>query len=152
MPDNIVKVIPLFSRKVYSVLIDDSIGEALKIMYDYSFSQLPVYKDNRFYDLLTTNTITRWLGSCVDDDIFSLKDTKIIEVLKFTEVPDNYFFLNAEAPLTDALERFNEFEAIGKPLDAILITDNGTPTGAPLGIITSTDFPKILLEVDSYKL
>ncbi|RPI14055.1 MAG: CBS domain-containing protein [Ignavibacteriae bacterium] len=152
MQDNVAKVIPLFSRKVYSVLIDDSIGEALKIMYDYSFSQLPVYKDGKFYDLLTTNTITRWLGSCVDDDIFSLKDTKIIEVLKFTEIPDNYFFLKEDAPLTEALERFNEFESIGKPLDAILITQNGTPTGAPLGIITSTDFPKILNEMESHKL
>lgn len=151
MIENITKVIPLFSRKVYSVLIDDSIGEALKIMYDYSFSQLPVYKDNKFYDLLTTNTITRWLGSCVDEDIFSIKDTKIIEVLNFTEVPDNYYFLDSDAPLTDALEKFNEFESIGKPLDAILITKNGTPTGTPLGIITSTDFPKILLELDSQK-
>ena len=142
------KVYPLFRRKVFSISVTESIGAALKLMYENSFSQLPIYKGEKFIDLLTNNTIARWLGSCVEEDIFSLGETPIGEVLKFTEIPDNYFFLDRDAPLVEAMEKFQYFESIGSPLDAIIITQNGKPTEAPLGIITTSDFPKILLELN----
>src|SRR5437867_7938497 len=113
------KVFPLFRQNVYSVSIDDCIGNALSIMYENSFSQLPIFKGDRFVDLLTNNTISRWLGSCVDEEIFSLRETSIREVLKYTENPDSYFFLNSDASLTEAMEKFQYFESIGTPLDAV---------------------------------
>lgn len=141
------KVYPLFKQAVYSVSIKDNVGNALRIMYDNSFSQLPIFKDSKFVDLLTNNTISRWLGTCVDEEIFSLSETSIEEVLKYTESPDSYFFLNKDADISEALEKFQFFESIGKPLDAILITANGKPTEELLGIITVSDFPKIMLEL-----
>lgn len=147
MKRDIPRVFPLFKQKVYSVSIDDSVGKALKIMYENSFSQLPIFKDGKFVDLLTNNTISRWLGSCVSDEIFSLRETTIKEVLSYTENPDSYFFLNKDESLQEALERFQYFESIGKPLDAVLITENGKPTEELLGIITFSDFPKIMLEL-----
>jgi predicted transcriptional regulator len=113
-------------------------------MFENSFSQLPVYKNNLFYDLLTNNTISRWLGANVKEEIFSIKETPVSEVLKFTEIKDNYIFLDKEDNINKALESFNEFEKLGTPLDAILITNNGSSTGELLGIITYTDLPKIL--------
>lgn len=142
------KVYPLFRQKVYSVSVNDSIGDALKTMYENSFSQLPIYKNNFFVDLLTNNTISRWLGSCVDEEIFSLKETRIEEVLSYTENPDSYFFLNKDAELDEAMEKFRYFESIGKPIDAILITEQGKPAEELLGIITFSDFPKIMLELE----
>jgi predicted transcriptional regulator len=138
------KIIPLFSRKVFAITINDSIGLALNLMFKNSFSQLPVYKNNSFYDLLTNNTISRWLGANVKEEIISLKETPVTEVLKFTEVKDNYYFLEKDASIEQALEKFNEFEAMGTPLDAILITTNGSSMEELLGIITYTDLPKIL--------
>ncbi len=138
------KIIPLFSRKVFVVSINDSIGSAIKLMFENSFSQLPVYENNKFYDLLTNNTISRWLGANVKEEIISLRETPVIEVLIFTEVKDNYYFLEKDASIESALEKFNEFEAMGTPLDAILITQNGSPMEELIGIITYTDLPKIL--------
>lgn len=131
--------------------MSDSVGDALKIMYENSFSQLPIFKNNNFVDLLTNNTISRWLGSCVDEEIFSLKETRIDDVLKYTENPDSYFFLNKDAELEEAMEKFQYFESIGKPIDAVLITGNGKPTAELLGIITFSDFPKIMLELEKQK-
>jgi predicted transcriptional regulator len=142
-PEN-EKIIPLFSRRVFVISINDPIGDALKLMFENSFSQLPVYKNNLFYDLLTNNTISRWLGANVKEEIFSIKETPVSEVLKFTEIKDNYIFLDKEDNINKALESFNEFEKLGTPLDAILITNNGSSTGELLGIITYTDLPKIL--------
>jgi CBS domain-containing protein len=113
-------------------------------MFENSFSQLPVYKDNLFYDLLTNNTISRWLGANVKEEIISLIETPVMEVLKFTELKDNYYFLEKDASIESALEKFNEFEAMGTTLDAILITSNGSPMDDLMGIITYTDLPKIL--------
>ena len=139
-------VFPLFETKVYSVSAGDSIGDALKIMYDNSFTQLPIFKGNKFIDLLTNNTISRWLGACVDEEIFSLKETPIGEVLKYAESRDSYFFINKDATLSDAMEKFQYFESVGEPIDAILITEKGNPSEMILGIITRSDFPKILVE------
>lgn len=141
------KVFPYFKRKVFTISLTDPVGKALKIMFDNSFSQLPISKGDKFYDLLTNNTISRWLGSCVDEDVFSLNDTEVNEVLKYTETPDSYFFLNRDASLAEAMEKFQYFEASGKPLDAILITQSGKPTEALMGIITPSDISKILIEL-----
>ena len=142
-----VRVYPFFKTDVFSVRLEDSIGKAIKIMYENSFSQLPIFKDQKFYDLLTNNTISRWLGACADDDLFSLDDTEVSQVLEYTENPDNYFFLNSNAHLSEAMEKFQYFETLGKRLDAILITENGSPVEPLLGIITSSDISKILNQI-----
>jgi predicted transcriptional regulator len=141
---NNITVLPLFETKVFTISIDDSIGGALKIMTDNSFSQLPIFKRDKFIDLLTNNTISRWLGSCVEEDIFSLRETKIGEVLEYRENPDSYFFLNGDATLSEAMDKFQYFESLGQPLEAILITKAGSTSEPLLGIITRSDFPKLL--------
>lgn len=108
------KVIPLFQTEVQVISTDDSIADAIKIMFEKSFSQMPVYHGNTFVNLLTANTISRWLGSNVNDDIFSLSETTISEVLNYTEEKDNYCFLGRNSSLFEVLEKFQTYERKGK--------------------------------------
>ncbi len=137
------KVIPLFKRDVIKLSPNDTIAKAVQIMLQKSYSQIPIYKESQFVALLTTNTIARWLGTCVKDDIFSLTDTSISQVLNYTEEKNNYYFLNKDASLVDVLGKFQDYEEKGKILDAILITASGKSSEMPLGIITIWDLPKI---------
>lgn len=137
------KVIPEFQVKVEYVFINDPISSALKVMYNKSYSQLPVYEGDVFKTLLTTNTITRWLGACVNEDIFSLSETPISDVLKFTEENDNFCFIGRDSTLFDVVEEFQTYVKRGKKLDAILITQNGRPSEKLMGIITVWDLPRI---------
>ena len=136
-------VISLFRTEVLTMSVGDAISEGIKPMFDLSYSQVPVYDHARFVGLLTTNTVGRWLGACVGEDISSLADTKIASVLSHTEDDDNNVFVSKGATLFEVLDRFRDYERRGKRLEAILITDNGKRTEKLLGIITIWDLPKI---------
>ncbi len=133
----------LFRRRVFHVESDEPIGRAVKVMLDESYSQIPVYDGDEFVGLLTTNTVGRWLGSCVEDEIFGLEETRIADVLQYTEDEDNYVFLGRRETLFEALQAFASYEERGKRLEAILITEHGKPSQSLLGIITIWDVPKI---------
>jgi predicted transcriptional regulator len=140
-------IIPLFQSEVSSFSVNDSIGAAVKLMLYQSFSQVPVFNEERFVGLLTTDTISRWLGSCVADDIFILSETKINHVLRYTEDRKNHIFLKKGSTIFDALETFQEFENRGKSLKAILITESGKSTQKIIGIMTISDLPKALKSI-----
>lgn len=144
------KVLSLAKKQVSTVQSTSSIAEAVKIMYKNNFSQLPVYnEDGKFEALLTANTVARWLGACVEEDIFSLKETRISSVLDYREKNEKGKFINScefisrEKTVFDALRLFENWEEKGTHLDAIFIMDNGKPDEKPFGIITAWDIPKI---------
>jgi len=139
-------VIPKFQVTVKTRTLDESIGDAVREMRVGSFSQLPILREGKVIDLLTAGTVARWLAHELENDLVSLKDTKISEVLPHVEEKDHYCLLPRKATLLDALSKFEEFAARGKDLDAILITTDGRPNQPLLGIITLYDLPTILAE------
>ncbi len=138
------EVYSLLKGNVLTLKINDSVADAVKATLDHSFSQIPIYENEKFVALLTTDTIARWLGACVKEDIFSLRETPLESVLKYTEEPDNYCFLGRNTTVFTALEKFHEYEQTGKRLEAMLITQNGKQMETLLGIITVWDLPRIL--------
>jgi predicted transcriptional regulator len=137
------QVIPLFQTEVLVLQITGSVTEAVKPMCEQSFSQVPVYDGKDFAGVLTTNTVARWLGSCAEEEIFSLTETTIRSILKYTEDEDNHAFLGRGATLFDVLEMFEAYQGRGKRLEAILLTENGKPTEKLLGVVTIWDLPKV---------
>lgn len=120
----------------------DPIGKAVKLMHDGSFSQLPVYNDGRFVGLLTAETVARWLSSNLADGQQLVEEKPVAEVLMHQEYPRNYEFMPRSATVFEALTEFDKSLRRGKRLEAILLTENGRTTEAPLGIITIHDIPK----------
>ena len=114
----------------------------LLCLFENDFSQAPIYQNDNFVGLLTANTITRWLGANVSQDIFSLQETLISEVLNHTEDPGHVQFLPRQANIFEVVEMFQKIEAEGKHLDAILITHSGKEDQTPLGMVTIWDLPK----------
>ncbi len=144
-----IKVTPLFQKKVYILQYGNSISEAVKIMHDRNFSQIPLYKEKEFEGLLTTNAIVRWLGSCILEEICDLKDTSINYVFEnYTECKENYVFIGKGSTLFEVIEKFREFENRGKRLDAIFITEKGNKKESLLGIITVWDLPELNKRLD----
>jgi predicted transcriptional regulator len=141
------RVIPLFQREVMCFDINDSIGHAVRDMAEKLFSQIPISSNGKFKALLSTNTVSRWLGFNFKDDVFSLTETKIGEVLKFAEDYETYRFINRTTSLFDVLEYFDSAERQGNLLDALLITDDGNKNKKIIGIITITDFPSLLRQI-----
>ena len=98
---------------------------------------------NNIKALLTPNTITRWLGENVDDDLSSLEDTKISSVLRSTEDKNNHEIVEKNTNLFQILDFYRKFEKEGKNLEAIIITESGRRNQKPMGILTLSDLPKV---------
>ena len=138
------KVFPKFQCAVKCRGIHETIGVAVQDMRAGSFSQLPIRQEGKVTDLLTSETVVRWLASELENEIVSLSDSPISSVLKHVEDADHYCFLSRDASLHDAVSKFEDFASRGKDLDAILITHGGKPEHELLGILTVYDLPVIL--------
>lgn len=138
------KVIPTFQRKVFTMFDDDSVTDAMVNMYRKKFSQIPIYsRDGEFVFLLTTYTITMWLGECMDKNVLNPEDYLIRDVACYNDNCDNYRFISAHATLFDVLDLFYQSQHRGTRLEAVLITDSGSPLDKLIGIITIWDLPQI---------
>lgn len=141
-------IFPLFKNVVITIESSDSVARAAELMYTNTISQLPVKNGDKSSNLLTTNTITRWLGACSKDDIFSLEETTVLMVLQYTEDKDNHYFMGKNTNIFEALDKFQDYERRGKRLEAILITENGKANEEVIGIMTIADLPKALEKIE----
>jgi len=136
-------LLSISNRPVELCRPDDPIGQAVKLMHDGSFSQLPVYEGQRFIGLLTAETVARWLASSFAGGQQLVEEKPVAEVLLHQEYPGNHVFVTRTASVFDALAEFDKSLRRGARLDAILLTESGRATEAPIGIITIHDIPKI---------
>jgi hypothetical protein len=124
------------------------IGPALILMAKQAFSQVPIYRlGNRgtlaFVGLLTSNTVARWLGAHVENDLVSLAETDIAAVLQHTEDVAHVDFVPRAMSLAEVLERFQRRQLEGHRLEAIIVTEGGQQNQAPLAILTTEDLTEV---------
>ena len=141
------KVIPTFQVNVLAFDILTPVGIAVESMAKRDISQVPITENAIFKALLTTDTITRWLGLSVKEDIFSLSECTIGKVLEYSKTSCNYHFISKKITLFEAMEAFHKFENQGKRLDAALITEKGIANEKIIGIVTVADFPKMIQRI-----
>lgn len=137
------RVIPLFQREVFCMAVDDPMTAAAYAIVERGLLQVPVYDGARFVGLLTTDDIARWLGRCVYNHQLNVMETPLSDVLACTAEHENVVFFGRDGSLFEALDAFQEAEKTGKRLEAILITEGGSPAEHLLGIITILDMPAI---------
>lgn len=137
------KVLPMFQKNVLSLKISDSIFDAIDSMFKNNYSQMPINEDDRFVGLLNSNTVTRWFGGIEkekdDNGSVMIMNTEIKDVLNYTEINDNYRFINRKFYIQDISDIFEN----NKNVEAILITNSGNKNEKFLGIITIWDLVEI---------
>ena len=135
-------------KTVYTLDKHSSIKQAIAIMKDKKYSQIPIVtKHENFHDLLTANTISLWLAINIKDEGILLENTECLieNVLECKEKDwEEHKFISRNAEVFEALEHFNLSIKNGKQLSALLVTQNGKKTEKILGIVTAADLPKIL--------
>lgn len=139
-----IKVLPEFQVEIEVVNSLDQISDALDSFYRGDYSQLPVIENGKFIDLLTTDTVTRWIAANKDEGGYLLENVAVHEILPYKEFPDNYKFVSRNTTLIEVLKIFENFKYKQQLIDAILITQDGKKDQKLLGIITHYDIPDIL--------
>ena len=100
------------------------------------FSQVIAECARRFV-ILSAEGIAHWLEQKSTEDIISLVETKLGQVLDF-EPKYTCIYLSARDTIDEARERFTK--EIDKRVASALITENGRSSEKPINIITPWDF------------
>ncbi len=125
----------------------DTIQKVLLEMRKNDFSQVPILSEEKLYGVLSSNTISRWLGSDALDGLFCTSEVTIEEVITHQEFSDNYVVLSQDQTYGKAVAKFEKATAQGKALDAILVTHSGKSEQKLLGIVTMADIPRIMSDL-----
>jgi len=143
-------VLPTFRHKVAILKNYDTVGDAVSVMKKRSYTQIPILdKEGKYLDLLTSNTIVRWLGSSTNHNS-RLLQTSIGEVIRYKEDNNVCLFISVDYTFFDVLEIFDEYKNTAKKLEAIIITENGNSNEEFQGIITGWDLPLIYNKLDNF--
>lgn len=137
-PPSLMKLI---HQPAVTIGISDPLGKAISLMSKHNFSQLPIVGPSGCEGVLTANTIVRWLGSHQDIGIVSIDDTRVDQVLPSQESSEVHRLIGKESSIFTAIEIFNQEQAAGRILSAILVTQNGRRTESILGLMTFSDVP-----------
>jgi len=138
---------PLASKfrkeKVILLSINDPLSKALELMLKHAFSQMPVLENDRIVALLSSNAISRWLANNINEDIISILETEVYDILAHAEFKENFRILSARTNCYDILEVFQRSITSGQYLEAVILTQNGKPNEDPIGIFTIWDLPML---------
>ncbi len=118
---NPIKVKDAFKKSVNAVDAKDSLAEVLSEIDKYHYSQFPVAKSGKFIGLITENGLTNWLAASVKDDIISIKNTSVQDVILRDEESDSYSFSLSTDTLYDVIDKFEEIRKMGNRTATIIV-------------------------------
>jgi hypothetical protein len=116
--------------------VEDPLPEALAHMRKNDFSQVIAECARRFV-ILSAEGIAHWLEQKSTEDIISLVETRLGQVLDF-EPKYTCIYLSARDTIDEARERFTK--DIDKRVASALIAENRKSSEKPINIITPWDF------------
>lgn len=134
------KVIPLFSFKVIGATENEKLDNILSIMREQSFSQFPILDAHgNVIELINTNTISRWLGRNIQNEII-VENPTIKKLISEIEFKKNYKFISRNCDIYTAYNLFiNQINNHKRNLDVLFITNSGSEKEKLLGLITIED-------------
>lgn len=132
------------TRPVFYFYEETSLIDVLKIIQKRAYSQFPVYDENGFKWLLTSNCIAQWLAGNLLEGGKTIEDSKISD-LEYLHSKRFVEFAAKDSDIFTVEDIFEKYHLESRKLEAVLITDNGMPSEKPIGMITPWD----LVEIDA---
>jgi len=143
------KVTEFMNTNVVTIQAGDPLSRAMQVFRDQSFSQIPVYEGKRFFGLLTTTAVVRWLGKQLQDGHVTLDPATVQDVLQAAGEEKRYLFVSQGVTAFDVAAAFDKFLRRGERLRAVLVTAGGDPNQPLLGIFTVWDLQAVYRTLES---
>lgn len=122
--------------RVTALTPDQSLDQVLKLVNEKAYSQFPVIREDSIAGLLTENGIARWLSAAVADlSLVDFADITVANILQHEEPRENMRIVSRYTLLDDVRRLFQD----SNELEAVVVTQSGVVTEAPLGIVTRAD-------------
>ncbi len=138
------RVSPNYLTKVEYCLDTDLLEPVLKKLLPKHYSKLPVYDHKmHFKGLITTDLIYEYLVKNIENIQGEIPNITMKEILEQDEKNRMVEFIPSHSTLLSVVSQFERSLALGKRLNALIITQDGASNQKPLGIISISDLPKI---------
>lgn len=136
-------------KDVVAMRHEQSLAEALAVMYETGFYNLPVLKNGRLLGVLTNRLAVAAVGRALSEgkplQSFA-EELSVGSIVKGSQAGIHYEILGRSATLSDVLDAFER----NRKLPAVLITERGIAEDSILGIITVADIPEIMRVLAEY--
>ena len=133
----------LGAQDVCAARFDEHIRTALEYVRRFDYSQLPVYDDQQYAGILTTNTIARWLASQLARNQGLAEEETVRQVLNFSEDHERALLVRRTITAAEAVDKLSHGGANGTPVTALIVTDLGRRSESPLRVIAVFDLPRL---------
>lgn len=135
-----VNTIPLSSP--YFATPQTPIMEMLQTFAEKGFMRCPVLDKNRIVCLITAKSLAKWITENFAHR-GQLDGAILQEVIPYASSRD-FAIVSNHTDILSIYDMFKRSMKQGSYLQAILVTENGSPTGHLLGILTPSDLPRIV--------
>lgn len=134
-------------RDTISLNPNSPLSEIAKVISENDFSQIPICDNNKVVNLLTTNTISRWLSSSIDENGEIYEDAGAVtaaELLSYAESIDTPKYVKPNRPAYEVCKILSG----DTPTSAVIVTQSGESNSPLMGIVTASDVPTILRKLE----
>lgn len=130
------RCVEIFWKPVFVCKKTDKLEKIIQVMQEKNYSHIPVYDDKKYLWTLTESSILNRMSQHmweINLNMIKISDLNI-------ENDENYIvFVNSKTNIYEIDELFTIKKQQWEKIWAVLITENGKPETALLGIITSGD-------------
>lgn len=127
--------------------LEDKLSDAIKLMAELHITSLPVVSDGKVLGFVSESTIIKIINKSFKQDDAILIDEKEVKDIDFDppygDDSDIYKYTTRRITVYEIEDMFNNAIKTGKRLLAVLVSDKGDASAAPLGIITAWDLHRI---------
>lgn len=155
--NNPMRISKFIQMKAYSKVVTfestDTIGEVLRAVDQYRYSQFPVFGDDGFQGLLTESGITSWLAKHTQENsgiIFDAIDVSVADIMKLDEKVDFHSKIYKEDTIYKLIETFDKSAKRGENSTILICEKKNLLVSSPediTGIITAWDLPKLYEQI-----
>lgn len=121
---------------------DEPISVALDYVRRFNYSQLPVYDENGYLGVLTTNAIGRWLADQLSH-IGLAEGEPVRQVMRFAEEDERAELVPRAITAAEAIDRLSRGRDSGRHVAALIISQRGYKTEKPLAVVVPYDLPAL---------
>ena len=119
-----------------------TLAEAVMLMSEKHYSNLPVYHGRRLLGVLNNRRVVRVIGLALTrgEDLPEALKATCADVLVESDMLNYYKLLSRDDTVQAAIDAFTE----NRRLLAVLVTERGNAGGSMVNIITASDLPRLL--------
>lgn len=136
------------SPNIFTIKKETPLEDFLYQVAEKDYSQAPVVNDEfQIIEIITTNSVARWLAANIKNDLISIKDTTIGDILQHVEYKSNFKFISKFKTYYEAAAKFQDYALNkGHNPDAIFVTDRGTSNEKLIGILCIEDLAPFFIK------